>query len=204
MKKQYSLSLLLPIFCILLSACAVGPLVMHETARTVGQGHDELSGGYGTPGYVFKWSHGFSNNLDFGAQLESLSIGVRAKYAFVNAPHGWSFAGAGGIGESIGGSHYYGDLMASYMNETWEPYGGIRIVHAKTDPSDFKDENTGDVAFTVKSTQYTYGQYIIGARAWFDKKWFLSMEASSLFSMSSDFDIEKGNVLIGLAFGARL
>ena len=67
-----------------LSGCAVGPLVSHETARTVGSSNSEIVGGYGQAGYVLKWNHGFGENFDLGFQYESLSVGFRAKYAFVN------------------------------------------------------------------------------------------------------------------------
>lgn len=107
---------LLGISTSLLSACAFGPLVTHETARTVGKGHHEVLGGYGNSGYVIKWNAGITDDIDIGLQLESLSLGIRGKYAFINNERGFSVAAAAGIGSSIGGSHYYGDLLASYKN----------------------------------------------------------------------------------------
>ena len=49
-----------------LTSCAVGPLLNHETARTVGKGKHELSGGYSNAGYVFKWNYGLFEKFDFG------------------------------------------------------------------------------------------------------------------------------------------
>src|SRR4051812_44550206 len=106
---------LLPLFLIL-SGC-VGPLVVHETARTLGSPkHHEFSGGYGNAGYVLKWNMGLLANWDFGIQYESLSWGLRTKYAFINSTDvGFSLAAAAGAGLTFGGTHYYGDLIASYM-----------------------------------------------------------------------------------------
>ena len=83
----------------ILSGCAVGPLAIHETARTVGKSNHELVAGYGIAGYVFKWNIGLSENWDIGLHWESLSIGLRAKYAFLqNSEKGWSLATAAGTG----------------------------------------------------------------------------------------------------------
>jgi hypothetical protein len=185
-----------------LSGCAVGPLVSHETARTVGNSNHELIGGYGMAGYVVKWNYGLTKNLDLGLHWESLSIGLRAKYAFINNREGWSFATALGAGSSIGGSHYYGDIIGSYLAGPWEPYGTVRLVHVKTDPLEFKDKDTGDIAFTVPSADYDYGQFILGTRYWISAHWLFSLEASSLFAVSSGLKIGNG-VLVGGSFGYR-
>jgi hypothetical protein len=185
-----------------LSGCAVGPLVSHETARTVGDSNHELIGGYGMAGYVVKWDYGLTKNLDLGLHWESLSIGLRAKYAFINNREGWSFATALGAGASVGGSHYYGDIIGSYLAGSWEPYGTLRLVHVKTDPLEFKDKDTGEIDFTVPSAEYDYGQFILGTRYWISAHWLLSLEASSLFAVSSGLKIGSG-VLVGGSFGYR-
>jgi hypothetical protein len=186
-----------------LSACAIGPVVSHETARTVGDGNSELMGGLGQAGYVFKWNHGLTPNLDMGVHWEMLSIGLRLKYAFINSGrHGWSLAGAAGIGSSVGGSHYYGDAIASYLAGSWEPYGTLRLVHVKNDPQEFKDKDTGSVEFRIDKTEYEYGQFILGTRYWFSPHWLLSLEATSFFTVSSGVHIGNG-VLAGFALGYR-
>lgn len=184
------------------SGCAVGPLVSHETARTVGDSNHELIGGYGQAGYVIKWDYGLAENLDLGLHWESLSIGLRLKYAFINKKDGWSLATALGTGASIGGSHYYGDLIGSYVTGSWEPYGTLRVVHVKNDPLEFRDKNTGEVDVTVPGSKYNYGQFILGTRYWFTPHWLFSLEASSLFAMTSG--LKFGNdVFVGGAFGYR-
>ena len=98
------------------ASCAVGPLVFHETARAVGFTNHELIGGAGQAGLVFKWNYGLTENLDLGIQFESLSLGLRAKYAFIKSgENGFSLASSAGTGFSVGGSHYYGDLIGSYF-----------------------------------------------------------------------------------------
>ncbi|MBX3020183.1 MAG: hypothetical protein KF799_00780 [Bdellovibrionales bacterium] len=185
-----------------LSACAVGPLVSQETARTVGDDKNEWLGGFGQAGYVIKYTRGIGKDFDFGVQWESLSLGIRFKYAFINQESGLSLAGALGAGTSIGGSHYYGDLLMSYKSGFFEPYSMVRVVSVKTDPLEFKDEDTGKMHFTVGRAQYVYGQATLGARFWLDPNWLLSMEASSLFSMTKDVKISS-NVFAGAAFGYR-
>jgi hypothetical protein len=186
----------------LLSACAFGPLAMHETGRTVGDGKHELVGGYGIQGLVAKWSYGLTPDVDIGAQVESLSLGVRMKYSFLNPSKGWASAVAAGVGESLGGSHYYGDLHLSYNGDQFEPYLGVRVVRVTTDPVEFKDENTGEVDIVIDSSKYSYGQAFLGSRWWFTKVGFLSLEASTLFEVK-DIDFIDQTTLASLAVGAR-
>lgn len=193
------------LFAILLASlpgCAVGPLVSHETARTVGNSHHEVIGGYGMAGRVLKWNYGLTENLDLGFHLESLSIGIRAKYSFLNRNEGWSLATALGTGTSIGGSHYYGDLIGSYLAGAWEPYGLLRLVQVKTDPWEFQEEDTGQISFTIPSSKYRYGQFILGTRYWFNPHWLFSLEASSFFSLSSDLKMSD-TLLAGGSLGYR-
>lgn len=195
--------LLVGIATSLLSACAFGPLVTHETARTVGRGNHEVLGGYGNAGYVIKWNAGITDDADLGIQLESLSIGLRGKYAFVNNERGFSFAAAAGLGSSIGGSHYYGDLLGSYKNAWWEPYTTFRYVHVKTDPIEVKDKDPdGPFDFTISSYQYDYGQLFLGNRFWLTEKWILSVEASSIVLHSSGVDLSKV-IVVGAAMGVK-
>jgi len=189
------------IFLFCLTSCAVGPLVSHESARTVGKSNHELAGGYGNAGLALKWNYGLSDNFDLGVQLESLSLGLRAKYSFLNMKEGWSFATAGGLGSSVGGKHYYVDLMTSYFSGKWEPYTTLRAVHVKTDPVEFNDEDTGMLNFTVDRIHYNYGQLMLGSRFWFTQKFFFSGEASTIFAISG-FNSDS-NLLLNAALGYR-
>ncbi|MBK7844059.1 MAG: hypothetical protein IPJ71_10245 [Bdellovibrionales bacterium] len=194
---------LFSLFLYLCCGCAVGPLVSHETARTVGQSHHELIGGFGQAGYVLKWNYGLTDRLDWGLQWESLSIGIRGKYAVINGKDdGLSLALALGTGASVGGSHVYGDIIASYLAGSWEPYSTIRVVHVTNDPVELSEKDTGKILFAVSKSEYVYGQVFLGTRYWFNPRWLLSLEGSSLFSLSSGFEIEN-NLILGAALGYR-
>lgn len=190
------------IFVLLMTGCAVGPLVNHESARTVGLSNHELIGGYGNAGYALKWNYGLTENLDFGIQYESLSIGLRAKYAFINSSAGFSLAAALGAGTSVGGSHQYADLIGSQLSGAWEPYGTFRFVHVKTDPTELKSESSSDFNFTIDSYSYNYGQMIIGSRYWIDNHWVLSGEVSKIVSFNDGASVSS-SLIYGLAGGYR-
>lgn len=202
MTKHFSLSLSLTML-MLGSACAVGPLVSHETARTVGKHNHELVGAYGNMGYAAKWSFGVSEDIDLGLQWEMYSIGLRGKYSFINnQAGGWSAAAALGAGSSTGGSHYYGDLLGSYLVGKWEPYSTLRLVHVVNDGTSVNTSLTEDGKFVVPTHSYNYGQFMLGTRFWLDQNWLLALEASTMFSLSSDFEFSDGLVFSG-AFGYR-
>ncbi|MDX9732159.1 MAG: hypothetical protein RBT63_10345 [Bdellovibrionales bacterium] len=188
---------LLP-FCLMmlfLGACATGPLMLHETARSVGKGKNELSLGYGIAGYAFKWSHGVSEDFDLGVQLESMSWGVRGKYSLVNArTHGWSIAIGGGAGGSSYSKHIYGDFIVSHLADKWEPYGSLRVVHVTWDPLEFHRKN-GELLFVTPSDRFRYGQAILGTRYWTNQKTYLMFEASTLLGFESGVRWDSGMFL---------
>ncbi|MFA7614086.1 MAG: hypothetical protein WCY48_07595 [Candidatus Caldatribacteriota bacterium] len=188
---------------LLLTGCAVGPLVSHETARSVGDNNHEFVGSYGEAGVAFKWNYGLLEDLDIGIQWESLSSGLRAKYSFLNFSEGYSMAIAGGAGLSVGGSHYYGDLLLSYRSGFWEPYVTGRIVHVDTDPDEFDGDNSWGINFKVDEMSYEYGQFIAGSRFWLGQNWLISVEASSLFGFNSGFKASQ-NYILSAALGLRL
>ncbi len=178
----------LPIILLLsfLSSCAVGPLVNHETARTVGKDRHEVSGGYSNAGYVFKWNYGLFEKFDIGVHAEQYNLGLRAKYSFVkNDDNGFSMALALGAGDSFGGNHYYGDLLGSFLTGRWEPYTTVRVVKVRTEEMNFSDEQTGAFAFRIDENHYSYGQYFLGTRFWASRQLFLSVEASTLFTLDA-------------------
>jgi hypothetical protein len=183
--------------------CAVGPLVNHETARTVGKNEHELIGGYGVAGYVVKWNYGMKENLDLGFQYESFSIGLKLKYSFINSTEGLSLAAAIGTGWSAGGDHRYLDLMSSFKGERIEPYVTIRLVHVKTKPLDFRSSDSDTTLFTIEKSEYSYGQFLLGVRIPINERAFFSPEISTLFNVSS-VSFARSGILYGLAIGAHL
>lgn len=186
---------------IFLSSCAIGPLGLHETGRSIGQSSNEFAAGYGHGGYIFKWTHGLSENLDMGIQLESLSLGARLKYSIINEQkYGFSLAAATGLGLNIGGNHYYGDLIGSYLKNAFEPYSGVRIVHVKNNSNDIKNSN-GGIVFTYDGNEFEYGQIFIGIKYWISNKFHISIEGSSISSLSGTFKSNRVNLgSIGLGY----
>ena len=181
----------------------VGPLVVDETARTVGHRNSEVVLGAGQAGGVLKYTYGLADSLDFGLQLEAQATGLRLKYAVLNQREvGFSAALAGGVGYSAGGSHVYGDLMASYLFGTFEPYATFRYVRVTTDPQEFKDHETHQTYFTLPSAEFQYGQAILGTRLWFNPHWLASVEAAQLWSINGVVRLHSG-VIINGAVGYR-
>lgn len=163
---------------VLTSNCALGPLVSHETARTVGESKHEMVGGLGNGGVVAKWNYGVTENFDLGLHYETLNpVGLRAKYAFLNNKEGWSLAGAFGYGSGFGSSHYYVDLMASHLVGKWEPYGTLRLVQMETDE---KQITILGSEFTLGRLNFNYSHLVLGTRYWFSDRWLLSMELSRI------------------------
>ncbi|UOF02645.1 hypothetical protein [Bdellovibrio reynosensis] len=204
--KKLSLSIFHFLFFILCAAalggCALGPLANHETARSVGKGMHELSFGAGNAPPFFKWSYGATENFDLGLHAEATSIGIRGKYSFINQTQGVSFAGALGIGNSIGGSHQYGDLLVSGVYNWFEPYGAVRYAHVNTDPFELKDKDTGNVFFETDEYEYNYAQVFLGSRFWFSPKWYLGLEFSAVKPISSKLNIG-GTSLLTVGLGVR-
>lgn len=185
-----------------LSACAVGPLVSNETARSVGKNNHEISGAISNASHALKWNYGVTDDLDIGLQLETLSTGARLKYAFLNnQTAGWSFASAIGAGSSTDGSHFYADLMSSYLNNKWEPYGSLRLVQVKRNEFNISstDEN---IVFDLPETSYSYAQIVIGSRYLFSEDWFFSLELSSPFSFTDGLSFSE-SVIVSSGAGYR-
>ena len=158
-------------------------------------------------GYLLKANYGVFEDFDIGIHYESLNIGVRAKYGWINSQvEGWSLSTAIGAGRSSFSTHYYGDLMLGYLKKPWEPYGTLRIVRVKTDPVEFESESHDSnnyFAFNrVESFEFTYGQIIFGSRYWTQPKWFLSGEISTLLVFDSSVQVSTGYILSG-AMGHR-
>jgi hypothetical protein len=188
------------LFLMFLNGCALGPLVQHETARTVGANHHELAFGGGVAGFVGKWNYGLTDQLDIGLQIESLSVGARGKYALWNQLEGFSIAAALGAGVSVEGSHYYGDLMMSYKTGALEPYNTLRLVHAKNDPNSTIEP--GSLRFKLTESEYDYAHYILGVRYWLTPQWLFSVEASTIFALPASVSIDR-NFIGGAALGYR-
>ena len=185
----------------ILSSCVTGPFASFESARTVGQGKDEIMMGDGTPGYVFKLTHGINNEFDLGLQLEQLSVGARAKYMVLGPSSKISMAAAVGVGASGYGSHGYVDFLISRRLESFEPYLTLRITHVNVDQLQFRDENNKTVIARIDRAQFNYGQAFLGSRYWINSSWSLAAEVSHIVGLGA---VQLEDTWLGsAAFGYR-
>lgn len=185
-----------------LVSCAISPLGLHETGRSVGQAKNEFIAGFGQAGYVFKWINGVTDNLDFGVQLETLSLGARLKYSIINQQKdGFSFATAAGFGVNLGGRHYYGDLIGSYLINDYEPYLGVRVTRVRVNFGNINNSN-GVISENYHANEFSYGQIFLGFKYQLSEKINLTLEASTLSTFSSDLKVDQV-VLGSLGFGYR-
>lgn len=187
---------------LLLTSCAVGPLVSHETARTVGSGKHEFIGSYGQAGIAGKWNYGLGSNVDFGLQVESLNAGIKVKYAFLNESEGWSMASSLGYGSGFMSDHFYGDLHLSFKSGPVEPYLTLRYVQVHTDKEDFESHDSGSLHFEIDKMKFQYGQVMLGTRLWLTRHWLLSLEGAGLFSATSGIRVSDTYIFNG-ALGYR-
>lgn len=184
---------------LLFANCALGPLVTHETARTVGQSNHEWIGGFGNAGYIVKWNYGLTENLDIGLHYESTNIGWRAKYAFLNAKEGWSLASAFGSGFSLTGSYNNLDFIGSYGIGDWEPYGILRLVQTQGVDWHTPEGNGLFDNQTFSGLTLNYAQVMLGTRYWLTEKWMVSAELSALSFTKFEFTAP----IYSAAFGYR-
>lgn len=174
-----------------------GPLVSHDTARTVGNGKTSfkaIATNISSEYYGFKLDHGFGDNLDLGYSLETGSNGISAKYAFVNNARGSSFGAKVGYGSTFGGHYTLGSLLASYKGSNWEPYLNFQYVKVTIDEQDVKDSRTGDVFATTPKFDFNYTQAFIGTKYWFTPHFALSLEFSD-FVDNNDVNLLKANIV---------
>jgi len=177
-----------------------GPLMSHESARTVGNQKTGFRVIASNAGYGFKLDHGFGENLDLGYSLETYSTGISAKYAFVNKDRGSSFASKIGYGSTFGGHYYMGSLLGSYRGSNWEPFANIQYTKVTIDQQDVKDANTGDVFATTPKFDFNYTQAFVGMKYWFNPRFALSLEVSD-FVDSHFVDLKSNIVSLSADFG---
>ncbi len=188
----------------LLSSCVMGPINTFETGRTSGEGRGELFGGLGSTGFVGKLNYGLSENFDIGVQLETFSLGGRLKYALMNNQEkGFSFSIASGAGVGGGGSsHYYGDILMSYLSGDFEPYGSARFVHAINKSYKDKNDMNNDWLFSIQKPEFDYQQYNLGLRYWVNEQLTVNLEFTKLQADNSEI-IFKDDTLVNVGLGVK-
>ena len=163
----------------------VGPLLNHETGRSLGKGKQSIKLLAGTEGiWGIDWDIGLTEDFDVGIQYEALSLGLDAKYSLINNKTGIALAAMTGIGLTAGGTYYLAALATSYRVKDFEPFASLRFTQVNIDAADVKDTSTGTVFVSLPKTSYNYLQGFLGAKYWFAKAFALSVEAGSFVSSS--------------------
>jgi hypothetical protein len=196
---KLNIKIIVPIsFIISLSGCAFGPLYSHDTAQTVGSNRFEMVGGYGNAGMAAKATFGLMDNLDIGIHWESLSIGLKLKYAFINNhDSGLSVAGTAGIGDSFGGVYYTAAGSISYLTNEFEPYFMLRGVYVNYNSSNSSNSSVSVNGSSLNLPEYTYSysylEPVLGSRLWLTPgHFFLSAEVGGIVIGSGAFAIASG------------
>lgn len=187
------------VVAVVVSGCAIGPLLSHDVGRSMGDGnHDiKLMGSTGEL-WGFKYDYGLTDNFDIGFQWEALSAGIKLKYAWLNnQKSGMSIGTSLGTGTSFGGSYYNGALLLSYRSKYFEPFASVRYTKVESDETDLKDADTGELFVTIPSIEYDYTQAFVGTKIWFASWFGLSLEAGS-FIASGDVKFDT-NVFYSVA-----
>jgi len=171
-----ALKLILFMFVLFLaSACALAPVSSNFTGRSLGSGKVGLDGGAVLAGsglIAGRLTVGVGPNLDFGAQYDTLSAGLFAKYSLINSGTGFSLAGFVGGGKTIGGQYIYAGPAVSLKFGGIEPYfvGRYNWVHY--------GETKSSGGFDIEEGDYSYLQFTGGAVFWFSRAFGIQAEAS--------------------------
>ena len=188
MKKLQSICFLLILTCF--GTACVGPLLNHESGRTVGDGKHLLRAMSSVDGYFgFTYDYGLSKNFDLGVQLEALAFGLKGKYSFINSDTGFAAAALAGIGTTFGGTYYTFGAAGSFSASGWEHFGALKYTQVNIDPTEVKDSNTGSIFATIPAFDYNYTQAFLGTKYRFTDWFALSAEAGSFIGNSSGLDI---------------
>jgi hypothetical protein len=179
MTKLHRNASMIILLALLASGC-LAPLSSSFTARSLGAGKIEFSGGMSAlerqedsfmlPAFAI--AVGLSSNFDLGLQLESSSLGVFGKYSFINSKErGFSLAGVLGAGAVASGSYAYAGPVLSYKSKAVEPYfvGRFNYVHYG------ESENCLD----MEPGTYTYLQFTLGSVFWLTPSIGLNVESSA-------------------------
>lgn len=165
---------LLSIFILLLSSgCAFAPFSHLSTARTVGKGVYNFSGGVigsasggisgGSP--VLKVDYGVFDNLDVGIHYEMINTGMVLKYAIYNKKEdGMSLAMTGGGGSIGNGGYWNVGPIASYKIGFFEPYAAIKLTRVTKEHTNFSIIGFG--TFQAPSNTFDFFYFTIGMMAW--------------------------------------
>jgi len=177
LKNARPLGIAVPVLVLMLaSACALAPISSNFTGRSLGSGTVGLDGGAVVAGsgmFAARLAIGLGPNLDFGAQYDTLSAGLFAKYSLINnRDSGFSLAGFAGGGVAVNGYYIYGGPSLSFKAGIFEPYfvGRFNWVHY--------GENKSSSGFDITAGDFNYLQFTAGSVLWFSRAVGINAEIS--------------------------
>ena len=196
--KKITSTFIFSVLAIILTGCTVfGPIQNHDRGRSLGKGNHNLRFNFISsentkvngqdqkettrdtlPG--MRYDYGLNENWDIGFQYEILSLGARAKYAFLNNEVGLSSSFSFGIGAGLGGEYYNIGLATSYRSNNWEPFLNYRLTYANIYSDEKEHEFLGGVIKYTKDPDHFYGQIFLGTKYWFNDIFALSTEVSRI------------------------
>lgn len=183
-RNRFSIWTLVIVGLSLITGC-VGPLLNMETGHTLGAGKQSFRVSSTTNGYYgLNYAYGLFKDFDLSFNLEAASLGLAAKYSFLNQESGFSYATQLGTGSTYGGSYYILAMIGSYGMKPWEFFYSFRYTKVTIDSQKLTDSNTGEVFVTLPKTDYSYGQAFLGAKYWVTPQFGIDAEMGSFLSTS--------------------
>jgi hypothetical protein len=147
------------------AGCAVAPINSTTTARTLGEGQNEVRVNVIIPGAMVQ--RGLTNNLDLGLGVElqfTTLVNLFAKYAFINKPAGgFSLAALGGVGVAGGSKSAYAGPILSYRHNWFEAFTIARYNYVRWS-NDVSNKDRDDLLnFIPSKIKFGYTQLDVGA-----------------------------------------
>lgn len=195
--------LLITVLSLFMNACALGPIINHDTGRSVGKNKYKFRvAGYpqaDSPNVAsLRFDTGVTENLDVGFQYEILSFGLRGFYSFINNKEGFAMSGSLGYGSVFNGNYINAGLNFSFKSGSVEYFAGYRHTDVSVDATELTDSNTGELFTTIPSANYSYGIASGGLKYWFTDQAALGLEGAQ-FMNPSDGEFSS-NTLVSLGF----
>jgi len=198
MKKLIALFL---VFSLLVLSGCVAPLSSNFTGRSLGKGKiglDAAAVHLGEEAWcpATKLAYGMTSNLDIGLQFELFTIGLFAKYSFINTiENGFSSAALFSLGATTNGMYAYTGPVLSYKMDFVEPYfvGRYNYVHYN---EEIEDIWFGDTI--AEAGNYSYFQFTFGSILWITRKVGLNFELSTFSGTTGLPELEGPIFIVGL------
>ncbi len=207
--------LLLVLFAVSLTGCAIAPFSEPYTARTVPVQKTEWGINVGSPGYVSgRMNHGATEKLEIGGIVEyqvfSLLVGLNAKYNLTEADNDSPFSLMAGAGFGSNSKYgYVGAIKSIQVNPKYELAFNVRynVFNWDLDDPDDEEDSQDFIDTLVGSTleeadgTHSYISADISNTFWFGARFGMTLSIGGIsFIDEADSDI---GFKAGLGFNFR-